>query len=195
MPTTVLGAAPHACTKEGGDEYLGFYIPKGAIVVNNVYTLNMDPVRFPNPRDFIPERYIEAGDNQTMFDSAINSDFTKHNLYTFGAGRHLCQGMHLAECSLFLGMAWAFDIVPKLDAAGQPILPDIEAMTQGLAILPLPFQAQFKPRSEPRRQMVEDDWSEAEQLLDPVTKQWLDVPQGMRFRSVDDIVLQGDGGD
>lgn len=186
-PTTILGAAPHACTKEGGDEYMGYHIPKGAIVVNNVYTLNMDEKRFPKPREFIPERYVEAGDNQSLFDSAVNPDFNKRDQYTFGAGRHLCQGMHLAERSLFLGMArilWAFDIVPVNDAQGKPILPDIEELTQGLVVLPQPFKVQFKPRSEKRRQLVEQEWAQAEELLDPVTKQWKNIPQGMKFTQV-----------
>ena len=185
MPTTVLGAAPHACTKEGGDEYMGYHIPKGAIVVNNVYTLNMDEKRFPHPRQFRPERYVEAGDNQSLFDSAVNPDVSKRDQYTFGAGRHLCQGMHLAERSLFLGMArilWAFDVVPQLDSAGNPIIPNIEDLTQGLVILPQPFKVQFKPRSEKRRLMVEQEWAEAEEQLDPVTKQWKHIPEGMKFK-------------
>ncbi|KAK5276629.1 hypothetical protein LTR14_012559, partial [Exophiala xenobiotica] len=47
MPTTILGAVPHAVTKE--DEYLGYRIPKGAGVLNNVWAIHMDPKRHPEP--------------------------------------------------------------------------------------------------------------------------------------------------
>jgi len=43
-----MGAVPHAVTKD--NEYLGYRIPKGAGVLNNVYTINMDPKRYPDPR-------------------------------------------------------------------------------------------------------------------------------------------------
>jgi cytochrome P450 len=35
MPAGILGALPHSCTKD--DEYMGYTIPKGASVVNNVW--------------------------------------------------------------------------------------------------------------------------------------------------------------
>lgn len=185
MPATILGAAPHACTKKGGDEYMGYHIPEGAIMVNNVWTLNMDEERFPEPRRFNPDRYAE--DNLSMFDAALAQDWKKRDLYTFGAGRHMCQGMHLAERSLFLGMArmlWAYNILPYTDAEGKPILPNVDELTQGLVTMPVPFRARIVPRSEKRKEMVIREWEEACELLDPVTKQWKDIPEGMKFNQV-----------
>ena len=54
MPTTAIGAVPHAVTKD--DEYMGYLIPKGARVLNNVYAIHHDPKRFPDPRHFDPDR-------------------------------------------------------------------------------------------------------------------------------------------
>lgn len=54
MPTTILGAVPHAVTQD--DTYKGFLIPKGAGVMNNVWSINMDPKRAPEPRKFDPNR-------------------------------------------------------------------------------------------------------------------------------------------
>ena len=109
MPTTILGAVPHATSAD--DTYKGFFIPKGAGVMNNVWTINMS--RGTEPRKFDPSRYED--DHLSLYDSASNPDGTKRDQFTFGAGRRICQGMHVAERSLFLGISrilWAFSIMP-----------------------------------------------------------------------------------
>lgn len=177
MPTTLLGAVPHAVSRD--DEYMGYRIPKGAGVLNNVWAIHMDPNRHPDPRRFNPERYIN--DTQSLYDSAANADGTKRDTFTFGAGRRICQGMHVAERSLFLGMSrmlWAFDIEPVVDVAtGQKLLPDQEKLTQGFVCMPEEYQASIKPRSQAKAELVKKEWHEAEtQCLDRRTKQWLRKP-------------------
>ncbi|KAK0634896.1 cytochrome P450 [Bombardia bombarda] len=49
MPTAVMGV-PHALTRD--DEYLGYRIPKDAAVICNVWALNNDPARYPDPSRF-----------------------------------------------------------------------------------------------------------------------------------------------
>ena len=120
MPTTLLGAVPHATVR--ADEYRGYHIPKGAAVVNNVYAIHNDPVRYPEPRRFDPGRF--ADDTQSAFDAAVNADV---NHFTFGAGRRICPGMYIAERSLFLAIAkilWAFEVRPVRDPEGRDVLPD-----------------------------------------------------------------------
>jgi cytochrome P450 len=70
MLTTVIGAVPHAVTKD--DEYMGYLIPKGAGVLNNVYGIHHDPKRFPDPRRFDPDRYKD--DLQSLCEAASNPD-------------------------------------------------------------------------------------------------------------------------
>ncbi|KFY21112.1 hypothetical protein V491_03152 [Pseudogymnoascus sp. VKM F-3775] len=183
MPTTILGAVPHAVTKD--DIYQGYTIPAGAGVMNNVYTINMDPVRFPNPRQFQPERYAE--DFQSLGESAANPDASKRDQFTFGAGRRICPGIHVAERSLFIAISrilWAFDIKPRKDAAGKDILPDAERLTQGFVCMPEEFVCDIVPTSKERAAMVEKDWEEAKELLDMKTGQWKEIPEGMAFGSV-----------
>jgi cytochrome P450 len=172
MPTTILGAVPHAVTQD--DTYNGYLIPKGAGVLNNVWGIHMDPERFPNPRQFDPERYRD--DLQSLGDAAANPDASKRDQFTFGAGRRICPGIHVAERSLFLGMSrmlWAFNIEPALDKEGNPILPDPDKLTQGFVCMPEEFPAKITPRSKEREAMVIDSWKKAErESLDPETKQW-----------------------
>jgi cytochrome P450 len=176
MPTTILGAVPHAVTQD--DWYKGYLIPKGAGVLNNVWGIHMDPKRNPNPRRFDPERYKD--DTQSLADAAANGDESKRDQFTFGAGRRICPGMHVAERSLFLGMSrmlWAFNIESALDERGDPIIPDPEQLTQGFVCMPEEFSAKITPRSEEKKARVIKEWRDAEkECLDPVTKQWRDSP-------------------
>ena len=176
MPTTIIGAVPHAVTKD--DEYMGYLIPKGAGVLNNVWAIHMDPKRHPDPRSFQPERYLH--DTLSLYDSAANPDGTKRDTFTFGAGRRICQGMHVAERSLFLGMSrilWGFNIEPVVDSAGKKIIPDQEKLTQGFVCMPEEFQAKITPRSQAKAELIRREWHEAEErCLNPQTKQWLEIP-------------------
>lgn len=173
MPTTLLGAVPHAVTKD--DEYMGYHIPKGAGVMNNVWAIHMDPVRHPEPRRFNPDRYMH--DTQSLYDSAANADGSKRDVFTFGAGRRICPGMHVAERSLFLGMSrilWGFDVTPEQDEKGRDVLPDQEKLTQGFVCMPEEFSARITPRSAARAELIRKDWQEAETTnLDAQSKQWL----------------------
>ncbi|KAK3986038.1 putative cytochrome P450 E-class, group I [Cladorrhinum sp. PSN332] len=178
MPTTIMGAVPHAVNAD--DHYEGYFIPKDSAVVNNVWSIHMDPARHPEPRRFNPDRY--ENDFQSLGDAAANPDHTKRDTFTFGAGRRICPGIHVAERSLFLGvsrMLWGFNVTPALDSNGKPILPDPEKLTQGFVCQPEEFPCTITPRSEARKQIMIDEWKAAEaECLDPVTKQWKTSPLG-----------------
>lgn len=176
MPTTILGAVPHAVTQD--DEYLGYVIPKNAGVLHNVWGIHTDPNRHPTPRRFNPDRY--KGNDQSLGDAAANPDVSKRDVFTFGAGRRICPGIHVAERSLFLGMSrvlWAFDITPKLSEAGKPIVPDPDLLTQGFVCMPEPYQANITPRSKERADMVVREWDQAKRdCLDMESEQWKQSP-------------------
>jgi hypothetical protein len=143
----------------------------------------MDPKRNPNPRVFDPSRF--ENDFQSEFESATNSDPTQRQNWVFGAGRRLCQGMHIAERSLFLAIArlvWAYSFEKARDSNGQPVTPDTEDLVGGLTVTPAAFKAIITPRSKEKAGIITKDWKYCEDvLLDPQTKQWKNVPEGMKF--------------
>lgn len=189
MPTTILGAVPHAVTRD--DEYMGYRIPAGAGVLNNVWAIHMDAARYPDPRRFEPDRFKD--DVQTFADAANNPDPALRDQFTFGAGRRICPGMHVAERSLFLGIArmlWAFDFRPLVDDKGRAVVPDIERLTQGFVCMPEPFQAVVTPRSEERAEIVRREWREARALLDENTMQWKAMPEGMALPAMDKNLME-----
>ncbi|KAK7992717.1 hypothetical protein PG988_001511 [Apiospora saccharicola] len=171
MPMPVMGI-PHTTTQD--DEYKGYHIPKGAMVFLNVWGIHMDPARHPNPRDFDPSRYLH--DSKSMRESMLSPDPNERDHYVFGAGRRMCQGVDLAENSLFLSISrilWAFTIGKASDpSGGGEITPDPEALVGGLAVAPAPFPARIVPRSEQRVRTVRAGWDLAQAALRPGNQQW-----------------------
>ncbi|KAJ4387337.1 hypothetical protein N0V93_007926 [Gnomoniopsis smithogilvyi] len=180
MPGFLLGV-PHAVTQD--DYYLGYHIPKDAMVILNVWAIHNDPQRHPSPRQFEPMRYID--DDQTSINAANNSDPNKRDHFVFGAGRRRCGGMHIADRSLFLAISrllWAFDFSKAVDAdTGEEITPDMNDLMEGNMVLPNPFPAKIVPRNAQKAQAVQDEWEEVSRLLDEQS-QWQTVPEGLIWK-------------
>ncbi|KAA8651078.1 hypothetical protein EYZ11_010179 [Aspergillus tanneri] len=71
-----------------------YEIAKDTGLIMNSYAIHNDPALFPKPQEFLPERW----------DGKPNAGYNGNDqlLFTFGAGRGICPGQHLAERSLFL---------------------------------------------------------------------------------------------
>ncbi|KAF2195125.1 cytochrome P450 [Zopfia rhizophila CBS 207.26] len=179
MPTAILGV-PHAVIKD--DEYMGYRIPKGAGVMWNVWAIHNDEKRFYNPREFDPDRY--KTDFQSAAEAALNSDPAQRDHFLFGAGRRVCQGMHIAERSLFLAISrllWAFEFHKPVNEKGEEITPDPEDLTEGLLVVPRSFPIKVVVRSEERADVVRKEWERIGGLLDE-GGQWRKVPEGMVWK-------------
>lgn len=103
---------PHATTKD--DTYNGRTIPKGTIVFPNLTALSRDTERYPNPDVFDPQRF--HGDLLDASASALHPDHMKRDHFHYGFGRRLCQGIFVAEASLYIVISrvlWGFNIKAK----------------------------------------------------------------------------------
>jgi cytochrome P450 len=78
LPSSILGIVPHATTDD--DTYEGFKLPAKTGVMINVWALNNDPKRYPNPRVFDPDRYkddfLRAQESATLGDPYQRDHFT-----------------------------------------------------------------------------------------------------------------------
>ncbi|KAI5918414.1 cytochrome P450 [Camillea tinctor] len=180
MPGFMLGI-PHAVTQD--DTYMGYHIPAGSMVIMNIWAVHNDPKRHPNPRQFEPMRYW--GDDQTSIDASNNPDATKRDHFVFGAGRRKCQGMHIADRSLFLAISrllWAFNFRKAVDhQTGQEITPDMDDLAEGVMMLPKPFKADLRPRSAFKAECVRREWGTMAEQLDGQA-QWKVVPEGLIWK-------------
>jgi cytochrome P450 len=107
---TVLAGIPHANIKPV--EYKGYYFPAGTNFTTNLWAAHRNPRDFPDPDNFIPERFLEGEG------SAKRPYPNQYGMNPFGWGRRRCSGQPLAEQGLLYSIArliWAFNIAPGLD--------------------------------------------------------------------------------
>nr|XP_004660165.1 cytochrome P450 1B1 [Jaculus jaculus] len=88
LPVTI----PHATT--ANTFVLGYYIPKNTVVFVNQWSVNHDPVKWSNPEDFDPARFLDE-------DGSINKDLAS-SVMIFSVGKRRCIGEELAKMLLFL---------------------------------------------------------------------------------------------
>ncbi|EIW74014.1 cytochrome P450 [Coniophora puteana RWD-64-598 SS2] len=131
-------AIQHATTEE--DVYNGYYIPKKALVIPNVWAMTQNPDKYPSPASFNPSRFLDAEGN-------LSGDEPS---YVFGFGRRICPGRHLAKDSVWLAMVRIlsmFRIEKTTDAAGRMVEPNPE-WTTGITSYPKAFPCKVVPRCE-----------------------------------------------
>lgn len=142
-----------------------------------------DPKRHPDPRRFEPARYI--GDDQSSTDAANNPDATKRDHFSFGAGRRRCQGMHIADRSIYLAISrllWAFDFRRAVHPETvREVIPDMNDLAEGAMMFPSPFPADIRPRSPAKAASVRREWDQVAKLLDR-DGQWETVPEGLIWK-------------
>ncbi|KAL6364137.1 hypothetical protein LRP88_02053 [Fusarium phalaenopsidis] len=136
-PSTLSAAVPHSAKE--GDVYNGMVISKGSMVMMNVWTLNHE--RFKESRAFNPMR--QTGDTTLTENNAISQDSPRRLHFTFGAGRRVCPGFHVAERNLFLAISCilrGFTINPARDFGGAIVPINRDTVTPGLIVRPEDFE-------------------------------------------------------
>ncbi|EKM56470.1 uncharacterized protein PHACADRAFT_253611 [Phanerochaete carnosa HHB-10118-sp] len=135
-PVAPLGA-PHRLTED--DTYEGYFIPKGSIVIANIWKFLHNPSTYVDPFVFDPTRFLPE-------DGRIPAPDSRD--YCFGFGRRICPGLNLADASVFLSCVMVlatFDITKTVEN-GRVIEPEVE-YTSGTISHPKPFKCTIKPRS------------------------------------------------
>ncbi|KAI0301503.1 cytochrome P450, partial [Russula brevipes] len=87
------------------DEYEGYFIPAGSIIIANVWGMLHDPNVFVEPHRFYPERWFSP--NAPAFPNQA-----------FGFGARLCPGRFFARRSIWaniVGILAMFKITPTED--------------------------------------------------------------------------------
>ncbi|KAJ7776053.1 cytochrome P450 [Mycena maculata] len=123
------------------DEYRGYRIPAGSIVIGNVWAILHDEAMYPDPYSFKPERFL--------LDGKPNPD-VRDPQAVFGFGRRICPGRHMANSSLWITIASilaTFEITKAIEEDGEIIEPSYK-FTPELVSVPLPFKCSIRPRSQ-----------------------------------------------
>ncbi|OJA19807.1 hypothetical protein AZE42_12300, partial [Rhizopogon vesiculosus] len=85
VPTGV----PHRVTED--DIHDGYYIPKGSLIIPNIWFMLNDPRTYFNPSEFNPERFL-ANDGK--------GPEVEPRTICFGFGRRICPGTHVFRRAL-----------------------------------------------------------------------------------------------
>uniref|UniRef100_A0A0W0F0I9 Cytochrome p450 n=1 Tax=Moniliophthora roreri TaxID=221103 RepID=A0A0W0F0I9_MONRR len=150
-PVTPL-AVPHLSTSD--DEYKGYFIPKGSVVIGNSWAMLYDESLYgPRTDQYNPDRFMKDGE--------LNPDI-KHPEMAFGFGRRQCPGQDMAESSIWITIASilaCFDISKAVDENGVPIEPSGE-YTSGMLCYPCPFPCTIHPRSSRAEVLISEGMSD-----------------------------------
>ncbi|KAJ3928170.1 MAG: cytochrome P450 [Lentinula lateritia] len=136
-------AVPHELTQD--DIYMGYFLPKGSLIMANVWSILHDEEDYPEPELFNPSRFLDA-------DGKIDPKVKDPTIPAFGFGRRVCPGKHMALASLWIVVASilaCYSIEPELDENGDLIKPEAKWYSgPTLFNHPLPFKCRFVPRSK-----------------------------------------------
>jgi len=150
-------SVPHRSSED--DWYEGYLIPKGTIIIANVWAYHQDSETFGDDFDrFNPARYLDA--NGEIISGFSESREEGH--FTYGFGRRVCVGKYLANQSLFIDMAlmlWACKIEKDRDpVTGEEVPVDIHGFfDSGVEVRPAPFRCSITPRFAGARSLIEEE--------------------------------------
>ena len=124
---------PHRSIED--DWYEGMFIPKGTVCIANVWHLNRDPEIYgEDAGHFNPARHLDTDGNI----APGPPDTKEESHFTYGFGRRLCVGRHVANNSLFIDIAillWATKMERKKDASGRLLPLDVDGFVEdGLVV-------------------------------------------------------------
>ncbi|OSX66494.1 hypothetical protein POSPLADRAFT_1053131 [Postia placenta MAD-698-R-SB12] len=146
-PPAPLGV-PH-CVRDD-DNYRGYDIPGGSMIVPNVWAMSRDSALYPDPEAFRPERFEGLDANATSL--------LDPRKYVFGFGRRICPGRYLADSSVWLVTASilaTMNVGRARDAAGHEIVP-APSFKNGIISHVDPFVCTILPRSERAVRLIEE---------------------------------------
>ncbi|KAF8509219.1 cytochrome P450 [Hysterangium stoloniferum] len=107
---------PHLPYIDALDEYRGYRIPKGGIVIANAWAMLHDETVYSDPLTFRPDRLLANVDKTPETDPATRG--------VFGFGRRVCPGQEVAYALLWIEIASllaVFDFAPAQDIEGKDI--------------------------------------------------------------------------
>jgi len=121
---------PHVCREDM--HYKEYFLPKGTVLIPNVWSISQDPVYYKDPQTFDPDRFLKDDSELDPFS------------FAFGFGPRTCVGKEFGLNQVYItvvSLLWAFDFTP-LDNEDIPK----PAYSSGFISSPLPFLCNIVPR-------------------------------------------------
>uniref|UniRef100_A0A8C6TNR8 Cytochrome P450, family 2, subfamily U, polypeptide 1 n=1 Tax=Neogobius melanostomus TaxID=47308 RepID=A0A8C6TNR8_9GOBI len=126
-------AIPHMTSMT--TEFCGYTIPKGTVIIPNLWSVHRDPTVWDEPDHFNPARFLDQDGNLLR----------KEYFMPFGIGRRVCMGEQLAKMELFLMVTSLLQGFTFRLPEGLPP-PPLQGRF-GLTLAPSPYTVCVSPRS------------------------------------------------
>ncbi|KAI9246486.1 cytochrome P450 [Phascolomyces articulosus] len=146
-PTTEFGVI-HASAEDF--EWHGSVIPKDTWIMTNMADIHSDTEKYPEPEQFIPERFLGREESMT---ASANRKTEDRDQFNFGWGRRVCIGSHLAETQMFnvwVRVLHRCIIRPALDKNGNEVPQSLQTVPPEagpIVVSPSKFELRFVPRN------------------------------------------------
>ncbi|KAM4808244.1 cytochrome P450 2U1 [Rhinophrynus dorsalis] len=132
MTVVVPLSVPHMASQTS--VFQGYTIPKGSVVLANLWSVHRDPKVWEKPNDFMPRRFLDE-----------NGQILKKEAFIpFGIGRRVCMGEQLAKMELFLMFVNLLQSF-SFSLADDTFIPMLEGRF-GLTLAPFPFDIKIAKR-------------------------------------------------
>jgi len=131
------------------DEYEGYKIPGGSMIIGNIWAMSQDESLYSKPEEFHPERFLDRKDTTSQ-------DITNPKNLIFGFGRRVCPGAEFADNSIFLltsNIIATMNIGKAKNARGDEITPPAD-FTSGFVSRPKPFKYAMTLRSQQASDLI-----------------------------------------
>ncbi|CZR61304.1 related to cytochrome p450 [Phialocephala subalpina] len=138
------GGVPHLLIKDDVYELdeKKYFLKAGTNIHANQWAIHREPDLYPNPEDFIPERWLDP--SLPTYKEPLSVYPNLQNFSAFGFGRRICPGMNIAERSLNILVArivWGCEI----ERVGGYEYGEYE-YTTGFNVQPLKFPFRLRAR-------------------------------------------------
>lgn len=140
-PVSPMGV-PHVASED--NVHNGMFIPKGTLLMPNIWLFTRDERIYKDPEMFAPERFLGKSPE-------INP-----STFVFGFGRRICPGRELSDANIFLAVVMSLatlNIRKATDGQGNVIEPSVRFTAGKISHLE-EFRCNIKPRSAKAEQLI-----------------------------------------
>lgn len=138
--------SPHMLTQDV--EMFGYNLPKGLILLSNMYHAHHDKNVWGDPEQFRPDRFLGSQESQSEIGNADAG--LKNHVIPFNLGKRYCLGAPLAQDVMFLFVVKLFQVfhvcLPETTRAMQPGFDEPSEGGGGVLLTAKPFKVLMKVR-------------------------------------------------
>lgn len=132
LSSIVPGDVLHSTTEK--TEFGGYVLPKGTIIMPNLYQIHHDESYWGDPENFRPERFLNA-------DGSFRKD---ERVIPFSIGKRVCVAENLAQVEFFLFLTGILQKFDLLESPDHP-LPNFKPKSS-FVLCPQPYQLVLRER-------------------------------------------------